>query len=50
MPARPLVVTADRIFVSRPPSNIAATEFDDVVTWIPVGNLISRMVLGGQLP
>jgi prepilin-type N-terminal cleavage/methylation domain-containing protein len=42
--------TADRIFVSRPPSSVAGAEFDDVVTWIPVGNLVSRMVLGGQLP
>jgi prepilin-type N-terminal cleavage/methylation domain-containing protein len=44
--------TADRIFVSRSrtEAGAAAGEFDDVVTWISVGSLISRMVLAGTLP
>ena len=42
--------SADRIFVSRSVQNTSGSEFDDVVTWIPVGNLVSRMVVGGQLP
>jgi hypothetical protein len=40
----------DRIFVSHPMSSAAGNEFDDIVTWLSVGNLVSRMVLGGQLP
>ena len=31
-------------------SDLAGNEFDDIVTWLAVGNLVSRMVLGGQLP
>lgn len=42
--------TADRIFVSRTIGNTPGSEFDDIVTWLSVGNLVSRMVLGGQLP
>jgi hypothetical protein len=42
--------SADRIFVSRIRSDVAGNAFDDVVTWLSVGNLVSRMVLGGQLP
>ena len=42
--------SADRIFVSKSMSNRAATEFDDLVTWLSVGNLVNRMVLAGQLP
>jgi type II secretory pathway pseudopilin PulG len=42
--------SADRIFVSRTMGDTAGGEFDDVVTWLSVGNLVSRMVLGGQLP
>jgi prepilin-type N-terminal cleavage/methylation domain-containing protein len=43
--------TADRIFVSRPSTSTGSGgEFDDIVTWISVGNLISRMVLAGTLP
>lgn len=40
----------DRLYVSRGMSNAPGNEFDDVVTWLSVGNLVSRMVLGGQLP
>ena len=42
--------SADRIFVSRTTTNVPGSEFDDIVTWLSVGNLVSRMVLGGQLP
>ena len=42
--------SADRIFVSRTRSDATGNEFDDIVTWLAVGNLVSRMVLGGQLP
>jgi hypothetical protein len=40
----------DRLFVSRGKSSDPNNEFDDIVTWLSVGNLVSRMVLGGQLP
>lgn len=40
----------DRIFVSHTMSAAASNEFDDIVSWLSVGNLVSRMVLGGQLP
>lgn len=42
--------SADRIFVSRQRTDMPGNEFDDIVTWISVGNLVGRMVLGGQLP
>jgi type II secretory pathway pseudopilin PulG len=40
----------NRVFVSRPASDVTATQFDDVVTWIPMTVVISRLVAGGQLP
>ena len=42
--------STDRTFVSRGRSDVAGAEFDDVVTWVSVGSLVSRMVLGGALP
>jgi prepilin-type N-terminal cleavage/methylation domain-containing protein len=42
--------TADRIFVSHPRTDTTGAEFDDIVTWISVGSLVSRMVLAGTLP
>ena len=48
--ASPAYGSADRIFVSRTAGDTAGGEFDDIVTWLSVGNLVSRMVLGGQLP
>ncbi|HYC46048.1 MAG TPA: prepilin-type N-terminal cleavage/methylation domain-containing protein [Burkholderiales bacterium] len=42
--------TADRVFVSRTIRSVSGAEFDDIVTWLSVGNLVSRMVLAGQLP
>jgi prepilin-type N-terminal cleavage/methylation domain-containing protein len=47
----PALGTADRIFVSRTIGNTpGSNEFDDIVTWLSVGNLVSRMILAGQLP
>ena len=40
----------DKIFVNRTHIDVPGSEFDDVVTWISVGNLVGRMVLGGVLP
>jgi hypothetical protein len=40
--------SADRVFVSRTLSNVPGNEFDDIVTWIPVTSLVSRMILAGQ--
>lgn len=42
--------SADRVFVSHTTTNITGNEFDDVVTWLSVGTLVSRMVLGQRLP
>jgi prepilin-type N-terminal cleavage/methylation domain-containing protein len=42
--------SADRVFVSRSASDVAATQFDDVMTWIPITVVVSRLVAGGQLP
>lgn len=39
-----------RIFISRPRSDVAGSEFDDVVTWIPMTTVISRMIAARQLP
>ncbi len=39
-----------RIFVSRTHTDIPGAEFDDIVTWLSMGTLVSRMMLGGQLP
>ena len=40
----------NRVFVSRTRSDVTGAEFDDLVTWIPMTVVISRMVAGGQLP
>ncbi len=40
--------TADRVFVSRTVSTVPGHEFDDILTWIPVTSLLSRLVLAGQ--
>lgn len=40
----------DRIFVSKIRTDVAGAAFDDIVTWLSVGNLVSRMVMAGQLP
>lgn len=40
----------DRDAVSRTHSNVAATEFDDIVVWLPKFILNNRMVAAGRLP
>lgn len=41
----------DRIFVSRQIANAGAgAEYDDIVMWLSVSGLVSRMVMAGQLP
>lgn len=42
--------SADRIFVNRTRTNVAGNEFDDIVTWLPMPIVISRMVAAGRLP
>ena len=42
--------SADRIFVSRTRSDVAGSEFDDIVVWIPMPILVSRMLIAGHLP
>ena len=42
--------SSDRIFVSRIRTDVTGAEFDDIVTWLSVGNLVSRMVMAGELP
>jgi hypothetical protein len=42
--------SADRLFVSRVRSTVAGAEFDDIVTWIPMSLLLSRMLAAGQVP
>jgi type II secretory pathway pseudopilin PulG len=41
--------SADRIFVSRGPSNVSGYEFDDLLTWLPATALLSRLLAMGQL-
>lgn len=43
-------VNTDRIFVSHGTSYPGTNDFDDIVTWLSVGSLVSRMVLSGRLP
>ncbi|HET7158222.1 MAG TPA: prepilin-type N-terminal cleavage/methylation domain-containing protein [Burkholderiales bacterium] len=40
--------SVDRVFVNRGVSAVAGHEFDDLVTWIPVTVLLSRLVATGQ--
>lgn len=42
--------SADKIFVWHTPSTKSGAEFDDIMTWISVGTLASRMFAAGQLP
>lgn len=41
---------ANRIFVSRTRSDLAGSEFDDLLLWISPNILINRMVVAGRLP
>ena len=40
--------SADRVFVTRTVSTVPGHEFDDVLTWLPMTTLLSRLVLAGQ--
>ena len=40
--------SADRIFVSRAPSNVPGHEFDDLLNWLPATTLLSRLLVAGQ--
>jgi type II secretory pathway pseudopilin PulG len=40
--------SADRVFVSRGPSNVAGHEFDDLLAWLPATVLVSRLITTGQ--
>lgn len=42
--------SSDRIFVMRTRSDVAGNEFDDIVRWIPMPILISRMLAAGHVP
>jgi type II secretory pathway pseudopilin PulG len=41
--------SVDRIFVSRVRSTVPGSEFDDMLTWIATPELLSRLVLAGQV-
>ena len=45
-------LNGDRVFVFHPPVPVGAAngEFDDQFTWIPVGELYSRLIAAGKLP
>jgi type II secretory pathway pseudopilin PulG len=40
--------SADRVFVTRTVSTVPGHEFDDIVTWVPMTTLLSRLMLAGQ--
>jgi len=40
----------DRVLVMRVKSNVPASEFDDIVTWISPPVLFNRLIAAGQLP
>lgn len=40
----------DRVFVNRPRSDVAASAYDDLVTWIPMTIVINRLIAANQLP
>jgi len=41
--------SADGVFVSRDASKVIGNEFDDIVAWIPVTTLVSRLLTSGQI-
>lgn len=43
-------VASDRVFVDRGRSDLAGTEFDDLLLWIPPAQLYGRLVETGHLP
>ncbi|MEQ1603151.1 MAG: prepilin-type N-terminal cleavage/methylation domain-containing protein [Methylophilaceae bacterium] len=40
----------DTVFVSHPPSEVAGSEFDDALVWVPSVLLFNRMVTASRLP
>jgi hypothetical protein len=42
--------SADRIFVSKVRNNVTGSEFDDIVRWIPMPIVVTRMIASGHLP
>jgi type II secretory pathway pseudopilin PulG len=40
----------DRVFVSRTRSDVVGNEFDDLLNWIPMSIVMSRLIAAGQLP
>ena len=42
--------SADRIFVSKAKGAVAASAFDDIVTWIGAPMIFNRLIAAGQLP
>lgn len=42
--------SADRIFVSGERSDVAGSEFDDLITWISMPALLGRVLAAGHLP
>lgn len=45
-----LLTSADRVWVMRTRSNVTASEFDDIVTWISPSMVFNRLIASGQLP
>jgi prepilin-type N-terminal cleavage/methylation domain-containing protein len=43
-------VDGDAVFVHRAPSDAAHEPFDDVVRWVPIHLVVSRLVVAGRLP
>jgi hypothetical protein len=41
---------ADRVFVSRPPSDTPGAEYDDMLIWISPSMLFGRLIAAGQQP
>jgi len=41
--------SVDRIFVTRTLSTVEGNEFDDIVTWVPITALLSRLLAAGQV-
>jgi hypothetical protein len=41
--------SADAVFVSRDLSKAPGHEFDDIVAWLPVTTLLSRLLASGQI-
>lgn len=42
--------SADRLFVNRVRASSGQNEFDDILVWLPVFSVVSKLVASGQLP